>query len=237
MLSKQSKLYPFVFAFIICSLSSLVLASVSSQLRARQVINEELDVKRNIFQAIHLEPPLPKNVRPEEAMRIFKEKIEQVVIDQTGNIVPQKKPDDIKEGESLYPLFIYREGGKIQGYCLPIKGKGLWAIIYCYLAIQPDGKTIRGITFYKHGETPGLGSEIETLWFQKNFEGKKIWDEETRQTVAVAIAKGKVVDRIPKEKWPYYVDGISGATLTGKGVSAFLEHWIKIYEPFFVKLH
>ena len=234
---QESKAYPFVFALVICAICSLLMAAVSHGLRERQEMNVDLEVKVNIFNALHLTPPLPKDVQPEEAIRIFHEKIEQVVINDKGDIVPGKTPEQIKEGETLYPLFIYREGGQVQGYCFPIHGKGLWSVVYGYLAIEPDGKTIRGITFYKHGETPGLGGEVEQKWFQKNFEGKKIWDEATQETVAVAVAKGRMVDRIPKEKWPHYVDGISGATLTGNGLNIFLQRWIKVYAPFFTKIH
>ncbi|MBF0618543.1 MAG: NADH:ubiquinone reductase (Na(+)-transporting) subunit C [Candidatus Omnitrophica bacterium] len=237
MVNKESRLYPFIFAFIICSIASFMLASLSLKLKARQEMNVTLDVKRHIFDVLKLTPPLPKDVLPELALKIFNEKIEQVVLDASGNIVPGKKHEDIKEGEALYPLFIYREGGKVQGYCFPIKGKGLWSMLYGYLAIQPDGKTVRGISFYKQGETPGLGSEVESLGFQQNFEGKKIWDDALSQVEPVVVAKGKVSDRIPKEKWPYYVDGISGATMTGKGVTALLDHWIRVYEPFFQKQH
>lgn len=237
MLNKQSSYYPFIFALVICSVASFMLASLSLALKDRQEMNESLDVKRNIFNVLKLDPPLPKDVQPMEALRIFNEKIEQVVLDGAGNIVPGRKIESIKDGEALYPLFIYREAGKVQGYCFPIKGKGLWSIMFGYMAVQPDGKTVRGLSFYKQGETPGLGSEAEAPWFGKNFEGKKIWDDETRQVMPVAVAKGRMTDRIPKNKWPYYVDGISGATLTGKGVTAFLDHWIRVYSPFFIKQH
>jgi Na+-transporting NADH:ubiquinone oxidoreductase subunit C len=99
-----------------------------------------------------------------------------------------------------------------------------------YLAIESDGSTISGFTVYKHAETPGLGGEIEKDWFQKNFVGKKIVDQ-NGDFVSVSIAKGKVSDSIPKEQQANFVDGISGATLTGKYLSAGVKQILEDYEP------
>ena len=116
---------------------------------------------------------------------------------------------------------------------MPVSGKGLWSTIYGYLALQTDLSTISGITFYKHGETPGLGGEIEKEWFTNNFKGKKIRDDNGVLT-SVKVVKGKVIAGNPKEI--HEVDGISGATLTGRGVANFLKVELKKYEPFFAKI-
>ena len=98
-------------------------------------------------------------------------------------------------------------------------------------------KTVRGITFYKHGETPGLGAEIEKEWFQSNFKGKSIWDVQKNQLWPVAVLKGKVKDTMTDEdKMKHYVDGISGATMTAKGVTEMVDREIRKYEPFFAKI-
>ena len=99
-----------------------------------------------------------------------------------------------------------------------------------YLAIQDDGSTISGFTVYKHSETPGLGGEIEKNWFQKNFIGKKIVDQ-AGDFVSISVAKGKVADRITKDQQSNFVDGISGATLTGKYLTAGVKEILKSYEP------
>jgi Na+-transporting NADH:ubiquinone oxidoreductase subunit C len=104
------------------------------------------------------------------------------------------------------------------------------------LAIEPDAVTVRGITFYKDGETPGLGGEIQKDWFQNNFRGKKIWSEKDQKLTPIALVKGQVKDFYQDERVNYHVDGITAATLTCKGVTAFLDRWIKMYEPFFSKL-
>ncbi|MBT6865923.1 MAG: NADH:ubiquinone reductase (Na(+)-transporting) subunit C, partial [Candidatus Marinimicrobia bacterium] len=115
----------------------------------------------------------------------------------------------------------------------PIAGKGLWSTLYGYFAVEPDGRTVKGITFYKHGETPGLGGEIEKDWFQKNFIGKQFVNEKN-ELLGIQIIKGKVQS---DDKEAYHkVDGISGATMTGKGLEYFLKDDLSKYEPFFKQI-
>lgn len=99
------------------------------------------------------------------------------------------------------------------------------------MAIKNDGATISGFTVYSHQETPGLGGEIEKKWFQKNFEGKKILDDQGN-FVSIAIAKGSVKERVPESRQNNFVDGISGASMTGKFLSAGLKQTLTEYEPF-----
>ncbi len=103
-----------------------------------------------------------------------------------------------------------------------ISGKGLWSTLYGYFALENDLNTVMGITFYKHGETPGLGGEVEKKWFQENFVGKKIFDQ-TGELVSIKVVKGKVNDVYSGEALNHGVDGISGATITSRGVSDFLK--------------
>jgi Na+-transporting NADH:ubiquinone oxidoreductase subunit C len=99
------------------------------------------------------------------------------------------------------------------------------------MAIKNDGTTISGFTVYSHQETPGLGGEIEKEWFRKNFEGKKILDAQDN-FVSITITKGSVKGRIPESRRKNFVDGISGATMTGKFLSAGLRQTLTQYEPF-----
>ena len=98
------------------------------------------------------------------------------------------------------------------------------------MALKNDGQTISGFTVYKHSETPGLGGEIGKGWFQKNFIGKKIVDQ-SGDFVSISIAKGLAENIIPKDKRINYVDGISGATLTGKFLAAGMKEILSEYEP------
>lgn len=233
MINKNTNVYTFGFALIVCFVCSLLLALVSEGLRPQRETNEELDVKKNILKAVELQTPITPAMTGQEILNVYGEKIEGAVIDSAGKVVAGKRPEDIKEGAAEYPLYIYKEGGAVMAYAFPVYGKGLWSTIYGYLALESDGITVRGITFYKHGETPGLGAEVEKSWFQNNFKGKKIWDTKEKAVHSVTVVKGKVVDKIPKSEQKFYVDGISGATMTGKGVTQFLDTWIRVYDPYF----
>ena len=236
-MQRESNRYTFIFACIVCMLCSLCIAFVSEGLRPKKEVNELLDIKKNILKAVDLKTPLDPKMSSDVLLDIYKRKIEELVIDNQGNVIEGKLPDEILEGEEAYPLYIYKENGEIISYCFPIVGKGLWSTIYGYLALEPDGIFIRGITFYKHGETPGLGAEIEKQWFQDSFKGKCIWNVTTGKLVCPILVKGKVSDLIQdNDKKKYFVDGITGATMTSKGITQMLDKWILIYEPFFKKV-
>jgi len=226
----------FRFALIVCVICSFSLAAVSQGLRARREFNESLDVKKNILKVMDLRDPLPPHTSGKKVLEVYNSKVTEAVIDPEGKIVKGEKPSDIKEGQKLYPLYIYKEDGKPVAYAFPIVGHGLWSTLYGYLSIEPDAITVRGITFYKHGETPGLGAEISSHWFQANFKGKKIWDTKEDKLHPVSVVKGKVKDVVAPDQQQFYVDGISGATMTSKGVTELLDREIRKYEPFFKKI-
>lgn len=235
-MKRDSTAYTFIFAAVICVVCSFSLAAVSEGLRTRKELNMALDIKKNILKAVALKDPVPAGTPGPQILAIYQQKISEVVVDDQGKVLDGKTPADIQEGEKAYPLYIYREGGQVMAYCFPIVGKGLWSTLYGYFALEPDAVTVRGITFYKHGETPGLGAEIEQAWFQDHFKGKKIWDMKEHALHPVAVVKGKVADHTAPEERDFYVDGISGATMTGKGVTAMLDKWLHIYEPYFSKI-
>ncbi len=137
-----------------------------------------------------------------------------------------QEPERFDPGYKL--LFLFRPAGTVEAYILPIEGFGLWDMMYGYLALAPDLNTIKGIRFYNHKETPGLGAEAEKPWFTSQFLNKTILDE-SGQLVSIQVAKAKA--RNARE-----VDGISGATLTGKGISKFLADDLARYEPYFKTL-
>lgn len=232
----KNNTYTFIFAVIVCVVCSVLLAALAKGLRPRQELNAALEVKKNILKVVELQEPLSPKPSAREVLDAYGNKIQEVVIDSQGNIVEGKKPPDVQEGEPFYPLYIYQEGNQVMAYCYPISGKGLWSTLYGYLAMEPDGRTIRGITFYKHGETPGLGGEIEKDWFQENFKGKTIWDAEQKSLAPVVVVKGHVEDKLRGEAQNHAVDGITAATMTSNGVTALLDQGIRIYDPFFAKL-
>ncbi len=145
----------------------------------------------------------------------------------------KKSKDEYDPGYKL--LFRHVPGKELKSYILPISGKGLWGMIYGYVALQKDLETISGVRFYKHQETPGLGGEIEKPWFTEQFEGKKILDTSGNFS-SVSIAKGSASVKYEGEELTHYVDGISGATITGKSVNKFMKSDLQKFEPYFQKL-
>jgi Na+-transporting NADH:ubiquinone oxidoreductase subunit C len=161
----------------------------------------------------------------DEIESMYTKFIKPLWVDQDGQLIEAPQED-----ENNLPLYIYEKDNQIEAYIVPISSRGLWGRIQGYLAIENDGSTISGFTVYKHSETPGLGGEIEKAWFQKNWVGKKIVDRDG-EFVSVSIAKGTVEDMIPPQKQSNYVDGISGATLTGRYLTAGLREVLEDYEP------
>ncbi len=113
------------------------------------------------------------------------------------------------------------QNGQLQAIILPIQGYGLWSTMYGYLALEPDARTVSGITFYEHGETAGLGGEIENPRWQARWVGRQAVDEQG--VVQLEVIKGAAG---PPESDPYRVDGLSGATITGRGVAATIDFWL-----------
>jgi len=228
---QHSNAYTFRFAAMVTIVCSVLLAGAATLLKPRQDENKLLDKKKNILISVGIEPVNGENFTRSEINETYANRIKELVIDLKGNIVEGKKPSDLDPGKDteLLPIYESIKDGEISAYVLPVSGKGLWSTINGYLALSSDGVTVKGITFYSHGETPGLGGEIEKEWFTNNFIGKKIADE-NGTLVSINVVKGKVDPA--SEKAIHQVDGISGATLTANGVSNFLKEDLKTYEPF-----
>lgn len=228
--------YAFVFAIIVCVVCGVLLSALAEGLRVRQELNVDLDIKKNILKAVNLKEPIDPKASPHDVLEIYTTKIQEVVIDDQGNILDGRKPLDIKADEKgIMPLYIYKEGDSIVSYAFPMVGQGLWSTLYGYFALEADAVTVRGITYYKHGETPGLGGEIESKWFQDNFIGKKIWSVKENKLMPIAVVKGKAVDIHPNSA-EHYVDGITAATLTCNGVTEMLDRTLRLYELYFSKI-
>ncbi len=238
---QHSRPYSIFFVLAITVVFGLLLSLAYSALRDRQQFNAEVNVKRNILIAVGL-LDRSADVDLNEIDNIYNISIKSFAVDRYGDIAEGvegasldleavlENPDP---SQHLYPVFVVASGDEPPSvYAIPVFGKGLWSTLYGYLALESDLETVRGMTFYEHKETPGLGAEIEQAWFQNNFIGKKIYDGSGRLRT-IQVVKGLVEDRIATEDQQYYVDGISGATITGRGVSNLLETKVALYEPFF----
>ena len=223
----SSRKKTFGFALSMCVVCGLLLTFAADSLRPIQEFNQQVDQQKNILKVARL-IDIDKKYSAQEIDDLYKQSIQMQYMDQEGQL-----HDDSKEGR--YILYLHIKNRRVESYIMPISGYGLWSTLYGYFAVEGDGKTVKGITFYAHGETPGLGAECEADWFQSNFVGKKIVDESGR-FVSIGIAKGKAANSVPQNKRAYYVDGISGATVTSRGIDVFLRKDLKKYEPFSKRL-
>lgn len=223
----------FGFALLICVVCSTLLSAVSASLKEQQTRMVEFDRNRNVLKAFGVDT---HGMTPDDVTRVFSERIQEIILDgQTGEVIEGATsatvdPKDLRDKNKLLPLYLWVENGEAQKYAFPISGKGLWSTIYGFLAMEKDLKTIAGVTFYKHGETPGLGGEVEKEWFQNPFEGKRMYDN--GQRADFRVIKGGVAARYPDGN-PHAVDGISGATVTGNGVARFVNEDFDRYDRYF----
>jgi len=224
----SDKMKSLLFAAVLCFVCSILLTTASAGLQRFQERNIILDKQKNILKAVGLVKE-DKRYASEEVESLFRENIRQLWVDQEGSLV-----DETKRSETDIPVYVQTDNDTIVAYILPIDSRGLWGRIKGYLAIENDGSTVVGFTVYKHSETPGLGGEIEKAWFRRNWVGKKIVDQEG-DLVSVSIAKGKVEDIVPEGRRDHYVDGISGATLTGKYLTDGIKEILEDYEPVSIK--
>jgi Na+-transporting NADH:ubiquinone oxidoreductase subunit C len=222
-----------IFSVCLCLVCGTLLTAASNGLKETQQKNMNIDRRKNILKSVGL-VGMENQYTGDEIDSIYEGNISRLVVDETGSVIQVSQTDGEKKEKEL-PIYLYtNKDGGVEAYILPIDTRGLWGKIHGYLALKNDGNTIVGFTIYKHSETPGLGGEIEQNWFQRNFVGKKIV-ESTGKFVSVSVAKGKAGDSAPKDRRANFVDGISGATLTGKFLTQGLKDILTSYEGVSIK--
>lgn len=237
--------YIIMFATLVCVVCAVLVSSAAVGLKDRQVENQALDKQLNILRASGLASPTEELSR-EEIQRRFS-LVKPVVVDlQTGNVV-EDAPIDVETFSvqkaaassdlgyaaptnnagiprlSKYQVVyhVLDDDGGVEMVVIPIKGYGLWSTLYGFLALDRDTTTIRGITYYQHGETPGLGGEVDNPRWKSMWSGRKAYNEDWEP--AITVIKGQAG---PASSDPYRVDGLSGATITSRGVSNMMEFWL-----------
>ncbi len=213
---------------------ALALSVTSISLKSRQEANIELEKKQKILASFGVD------CNRDEATKLYDQYIKKsYAIDYNGDVIEGVNGFDVDLEEEMrkpveerrYAVYeAEKDGQKI--YIFPVRGKGLWGPIWGYVALKDDFNTIYGVTFDHKAETPGLGAEITTKDFQQEFVGKKIFDD-THNFVSVIVTKAGKAD--PND--PHQVDGLSGATLTSKGLSDMLYNSLKAYVNFFNKMN
>jgi Na+-transporting NADH:ubiquinone oxidoreductase subunit C len=128
----------------------------------------------------------------------------------------------IKRRENLTTVYLVEQGGELETLILPVRGYGLWSTLHGFIALKGDLNTVVGFGFYQHGETPGLGGEVDNPKWKSLWNGKTLFDDNGK--LAVEIIKGSVDPQSAKAE--HQVDGLAGATLTTKGVNNLLHFWL-----------
>ncbi|HIE16511.1 MAG TPA: NADH:ubiquinone reductase (Na(+)-transporting) subunit C [Bacteroidales bacterium] len=229
-MNKESNVYTFVFATVMVVVVAVLLSFTAITLKPIQQKNIELERKQNILSSINI-----KTTTTDAEDKYNKFIVKLLIVDAKGNSIEgdalsinleeeMNKPIDKRK----LPLLEAKLDDGETYYIIPLRGKGLWGPIWGYLSLKDDLKTIYGVTFDHEGETPGLGAEISTLPFQKQFSGKLIFDNEGNFTSVT-------VEKSVKNLTEHQVDGISGGTITSKGVQKMLFDCLSGYLEYFKK--
>ena len=238
----HSNNYTLFFVFIVTVVLGTMLSFTKDSVKDLQDQNLKADVQKTILRSLNFDESLL--LSNESIEQTFKSSIDAKCVNVEGEIVDCNIEEvDIEKNEDTLPIYIRMDNDEVQGIALPIAGKGLWSTIFGYIALNPDTDSILGIQFYKHGETPGLGGEVEKKWFTDNFVNhpfkqpngeiqyipKKIRDK-SGKIVGIKVVKGGVDYSESNTSSIHQVDGISGATVTADGVTDFLLEDLLRYE-------
>lgn len=225
-----------MYAGILTIVCGGILAVASEGLKEKQQFNIDMEQKKNILSTV---------VSVEEGVDIndlYSKKVKAFVVDFDGNVKEGMQPKDVslaveykKPAEQrLLPVYEFKkesDSTQTEYVVLPVYGYGLWNNIWGFVALKSDLNTIQGVKFQHAGETPGLGARIESDQdVQDRYKGKTIYDDE--KLVSVTMMKGEGNDYSDN---PHRVDGLSGATLTAKGVNNMLIDYFQAYENYLEK--
>lgn len=226
-----SNTYTYIFSTVMVVLVAVLLSLAAMQLKPYQDINIEQEKKQNILASIRIE------TSRSESVDLYKKYItETFVLNNKGEkvdgvdafAIDMKNEISKPASKRLLPVFVGTLDDQSKAYVLPLRGKGLWGPIWGYISLQPDLNTVYGTKFDHQGETPGLGAEIATEWFQQPFRGKTIFSDSVT-FVSIKVVKGGA----PKDD-PHSVDAISGGTITSKALQAMVDSCLVQYKSYFI---
>lgn len=242
MAKKDSPGYIAGFALGVCLVCSLGVSAAAILLKDKQTENAKVAQQEKILDVAGLLRP-GQDLSNSEVVAMFEQRLVPVLIDmKTGEVVSEtpdgSSPDDYdmmdaaKAANSLPPAnaakvrfqptvgklyYLIDDKQEVQKLIIPIEGYGLWGFLFGYLALEADGETISGITYYKHGETPGLGGEVDNPVWKGSWKGKKAY-KPNDPVPAIMTAKNASGE--------YEVDSLSGATITSRGVTNMMQFWL-----------
>lgn len=229
-MNRNGNTYTVLYAAIMVILVAAILASVSMALKPKQVRNKEIEKMQNILASVNIESTT------DNAEKLYSEiVVNQYVVNTKGEQVEgdafniDLKKEHAKSNDQMHlPVFECKTDNGTK-YVLAFRGTGLWGPIWGYISLDSDMNTIYGANFDHEGETPGLGAEIATTAFEKQFIGKTIFDDNGK---LYSIFVAKVGQEAPIQ---HKVDGISGGTITSKGLQKMLLDDFTRYEEFLIK--
>ena len=241
---KESVAKTLSVALVVSLVAAVFVAGAAVGLKPVQKENRQTDMQRSILQIAGLLPNAQAGST--EVKRIFGSQIEAKVVDlESGNYLdedplnvnPTALASDttqskaLQSGEDIASIkrrenksVVYwakDESGNIKSLILPVRGYGLWSTLYGFLAVESDLNTVVGLGFYQHGETPGLGGEVDNPRWKAKWPGKSLFEGDE---LNIHVIKGTVKSNDPQAI--HKVDGLAGATLTSRGVSNMLHFWL-----------
>jgi Na+-transporting NADH:ubiquinone oxidoreductase subunit C len=231
-MNRDSNAYTFLFATVMVLVVASALAFTASALKDLQNANVRKEKMQNILATIGV------TTDRDQAETLYQKYITSAIslteegsVDTEVNAFEINLNNELKKpaSEQRFPLYEAVVDGK-KYFIIPLRGAGLWNAIWGYIALEEDKNTIKGAVFDHVGETAGLGAEITQKWFQDRFLGEKVFD--TNGTlVGINVSK---TNNDPKDldKEDHEVDAISGATITGDGVTAMIMERLTHYLPY-----
>ena len=240
---QRSNIYILVFSAIMTVLIGGAMSLTSVLLKPAQDKQVELDTKKKILGAAMVD--ISTYNTPEEILNLYKARVKSVIVDIKGEIIATdakgnpliaekvnaQKNHKMAREERLYPVYIISndlDPNVVYAYVFPMFGLGLWDWISGYIALESDLNTVKGVAFDHKGETPGLGARITDENVTKRYkENKKIFNK-SGDLESITMVKGET----GKKESPHEVDGLSGATITAKGVNKMLKEYLGCYQSF-----
>jgi Na+-transporting NADH:ubiquinone oxidoreductase subunit C len=238
-----------VFAFLLALTASVIVSVAAVALRPYQQANLEKERQARMAEIVSALPQISGLLDETgvDALEVrivnlstgeFEPDIDPARYDQrqasrdperSTELSPEADTAGLKRRADYAQVYLLRRDRRLQLVVLPVRGVGYQSMLYAYLALQADGNTIAGLTFYAQGETPGFGARVEDPAWQALWPGKKIADEDG--TIRISVVRGEATG-------PFEVDGISGATRTSNGVANMLRFWMGNdgFGPFLRKL-
>ena len=226
-------------AFLLCLVCSILVSVSAVAFKPLQIANKENDIKKNILGVAGL---LTADSDVNALFEQFEIKLVDLATGEYSDLDPaaydQRKASS-EPGESiqltsdqdiasigrranLAKIYLLKENGQLTQVIFPVHGYGLWSTLYGFISFEANFNTIRGLQFYAHAETPGLGGEVDNPKWRKQWQGKKAFNEDGE--LKIEVIRGYVDDKTANAT--HKVDGLSGATLTARGVSNLVNFWL-----------